>query len=96
MNPKLQEIKQRCGNDQQRYAMEVQKLYQEEHVNPMGGCLWSLLPLPIMIALYNIIRRPVINFTLINMSRPDALNNLEIIREKAHRFGLSDQWSGCL
>ncbi len=87
MNPKLQEIKQRCGNDQQRYAMEVQKLYQEEHVNPMGGCLWSLLPLPIMIALYNIIRRPVINFMLINMSRPDALNNLEIIREKLTALG---------
>ena len=28
MNPKLQEIKKRCGKDQQKYAMEVQKLYQ--------------------------------------------------------------------
>ncbi len=87
MNPKLQEIKKRCGNDQQRYALEVQKLYQEEHVNPMGGCLWSLLPLPILIALYSIIRRPVVNFMLINMSHADAVSNLELIREKLRALG---------
>lgn len=87
MNPKLQEIKRRCGNDQERYAMEVQKLYQEEHVNPMGGCLWSLLPLPILIALYGIIRRPVINFMFINMSRPKAVECLELIREKLTEIG---------
>ncbi len=87
MNPKMQEIKKRCGNNQEKYALEIQKLYQEEHVNPMGGCLWSLLPLPILLALYNVIRRPVINFMLINMSRPDALETLEVIREKLTALG---------
>lgn len=87
MNPKMQEIKKRCGNNQEKYALEIQKLYQEEHVNPMGGCLWSLLPLPILIALYGIIRRPVINFMLINQYRPKALENLEIIREKLTELG---------
>lgn len=37
---------------------EMQKLYAEEGVNPMSGCLWSFLPLPILIALYSIIRQP--------------------------------------
>ncbi|MCI5842076.1 MAG: YidC/Oxa1 family membrane protein insertase [Clostridiales bacterium] len=87
MNPKMQEIKKRCGNNQEKYALEIQKLYQEEHVNPMGGCLWSLLPLPILIALYGIIRRPVINFMLINQHRPKALENLEIIRERLTDLG---------
>lgn len=87
MNPKMQEIKRRCGNNQEKYAMEVQKLYQEEHVNPMGGCLWSMLPLPILIALYGIIRRPVINFMFINMSRPKALENLELVRAKLEALG---------
>ncbi len=81
MNPKMQEIKKRCGNDQERYALEVQKLYQEEHVNPMGGCLWSFLPLPILIALYGIIRRPVLNFMLINMPRGQALEKVEILKQ---------------
>ena len=87
MNPKLQEIKKRCGNDQERYATEIQKLYAEEHVNPMGGCLWSLLPLPILIALYNIIRRPIINFMFINMSRPKAVENLELVRTTLQDLG---------
>lgn len=87
MNPKLQEIKKRCGKDQEKYAMEVQKLYREEHVNPMGGCLWSFLPLPILIALYGIIRRPVINFMLINESRPKALEHLELIRQTLTDLG---------
>lgn len=87
MNPKLQEIKKRCGKDQEKYAMEVQKLYREEHVNPMGGCLWSFLPLPILIALYGIIRRPVINFMLINEARPKALEHLELIRQTLTDLG---------
>lgn len=81
MNPKLQEIKKRCGNDQEKYALEVQKLYQEEHVNPMSGCLWSLIPLPILIALYGIIRRPVLNFMLISMHRPAALEKVETLKQ---------------
>ena len=87
MNPKMQEIKKRCGNNQEKYALEIQKLYQEEHVNPMGGCLWSMLPLPILIALYGIIRRPIINFMLINQHRPKALENLEIIRDRLTDLG---------
>ena len=60
--------------------MEIQKLYQSEHVNPLGGCLWSFLPLPILIALYGIIRRPVLNFMLINMARPEALEKVEALK----------------
>lgn len=35
------------------------KLYQEAGVNPMGGCLPMLIQFPILIALYNIIRKPI-------------------------------------
>lgn len=87
MNPKMQEIKKRCGNNQEKYALEVQKLYQEEHVNPMGGCLWSFLPVPILIALYGIIRRPVLNFMLINMHRPIALEKLAVLKEALISLG---------
>ena len=37
----------------------MQKLYREEGVNPMSGCLWSLIPFPILIALYSVIRQPM-------------------------------------
>ena len=59
MTPRLKELEKKFGNDQQRYQQEMQKLYKEEGVNPMSGCLWSLIPFPILIALYRAIRFPL-------------------------------------
>ena len=59
MTPRLKELEKKYGNDQQRYQQEMAKLYKEEGVNPMSGCLWSLLPFPILIALYSAIRYPL-------------------------------------
>ncbi len=54
----LKEIQKRCGNDKDRYNREVQKFYAENKVSPTGGCLWSFIPLLILMPLYAIIRRP--------------------------------------
>ena len=42
-----------------KYQEEVAKLYKEAKINPMSGCLWSLIPFPILIALYSVIRQPL-------------------------------------
>lgn len=62
MNGKLQEIQKKYANNQVKQAEEMQKLYAEEGINPMSGCLWSFLPLPILMALYSIIRQPITHF----------------------------------
>ena len=59
LTPKLKEIEKKHGANRQKYNEEVQRLYREEKVNPMSGCLWSLLPYPILIALYEAIRYPI-------------------------------------
>lgn len=59
LSGKMQQLQKQYGKDRERYNQEVQKLYAREKVNPMGGCLWSLLPLAILIPLYWIIREPV-------------------------------------
>ncbi len=59
LQPKIQELQRRHEGNQQKLNAEMQKLYQEEGVNPMSGCLWSLIPFPILIALYSVIRRPI-------------------------------------
>lgn len=59
LSGKLDQLKKQYGKDQQRYNLEVQKLYEREKVNPMGGCLWSFLPLLILLPLYAIIREPL-------------------------------------
>ena len=59
MSGKVKEIQTRYANNKERQQQEIADLYAREGVNPMSGCLWSFLPLPIMIALYNIIRYPL-------------------------------------
>ncbi|MCK3655198.1 membrane protein insertase YidC [Pasteurellaceae bacterium Macca] len=52
LQPKITEMRERFGDDRQRMSQEMMKLYKEEKVNPMGGCLPILLQMPIFIALY--------------------------------------------
>lgn len=60
LNAELQKLQKQYGKDRDRLNEETQKLYQREGVNPMSGCLWSFLPLPILMGLYYIIRRPML------------------------------------
>lgn len=52
LQPKIQEMRERFGEDRQRMSQEMMKLYKDEKVNPLGGCLPILLQMPIFIALY--------------------------------------------
>ena len=66
MSGRMQEIQKKYANNQAKMSEEMQKLYAEEGVNPMSGCLWSFLPLPILIALYSIIRQPITHFMMLS------------------------------
>lgn len=59
LQPEMQEIQRRHEGNPQKLNQEMQKLYQEAGANPMSGCLWSLIPFPILIALYSVIRQPL-------------------------------------
>ena len=62
LSGKQAELQKQYANNKQKYQEELAKLYQEEGVNPMGGCLWSLLPMFIIFPLYSIIYRPITHF----------------------------------
>lgn len=62
LSSKQAELQKQYAKNQQKYQEELAKLYQEEGINPMGGCLWSFLPMFVLIPLYSIIRQPVIYF----------------------------------
>lgn len=59
LQPQLKELEKKYRDDQQKYQLEMMKLYKENGVSPMSGCLWSLIPFPILIALYGVIREPL-------------------------------------
>ena len=53
--PKMQQLKERYGDDRQRMQKAMMELYQKEKVNPMAGCLPILVQMPVFIALYWVI-----------------------------------------
>ena len=55
LQPKMKAVQERYKDDKQRQQQEVMKLYKEEKVNPLAGCLPILLQIPIMFALYKVL-----------------------------------------
>lgn len=72
MSGKMQEIKKKYANNPAKQQEETQKLYTEQGVNPMSGCLWSILPMFFLIALYAIIRQPITHFMMLDSSVVDS------------------------
>lgn len=56
LQPKLMEIQQKYADDPQRQAEEMQKFYSENKFNPLGGCLPLLIQMPILLALFTLLR----------------------------------------
>ena len=59
VQPLIQDIQKRYANDTQKQNEMLQKLYQEEGISMGGGCLWSMVPLFILIPLFTVIREPL-------------------------------------
>ena len=53
--PKVQELRERFGDDKQRQQQEMMQLYRAEKVNPAAGCLPILLQIPVFFALYKVL-----------------------------------------
>ncbi len=52
LQPKMEALKQRYGDDKQGFTKAMMELYRQEKVNPMSGCLPILIQIPVFIALY--------------------------------------------
>ena len=52
LQPRLAAIKQRFGDDKQKYQQAMMEMYKKEKINPLGGCLPILIQIPVFIALY--------------------------------------------
>jgi YidC/Oxa1 family membrane protein insertase len=59
IQPMMQELKERIGDDKQKMSTELMKLYKKEKVNPLGGCLPILVQMPVFISLYWVLMESV-------------------------------------
>ena len=76
LSKKQQELQKQYANNQKKYQEELAKLYQEENVNPASGCLWSFLPLLILMPLYSIVYRPITHFMGLSQEAMDTLTGV--------------------
>jgi YidC/Oxa1 family membrane protein insertase len=59
VQPRIEALKERYGDDKQQFQIAMMELYKKEKINPVGGCLPMLLPIPIFIALYDLLLESV-------------------------------------
>ncbi len=83
--PRLQTLKERYGDDRQKLHEGMMKIYQEEKINPMGGCLPILVQIPVFIALYWVLmgavelRQAPFALWIHDLSKPDPFYVLPVI-----------------
>jgi YidC/Oxa1 family membrane protein insertase len=83
--PRLQALKERYGDDRQKLHEGMMKIYQEEKINPMGGCLPILVQIPVFIALYWVLmgavelRQAPFALWIQDLSKPDPYYVLPVI-----------------
>jgi len=58
VQPKIKALQEKYKNDKEKQQEEMMKFYQENKVNPFGGCLPLVLQMPIFIALYQVLGSP--------------------------------------
>jgi YidC/Oxa1 family membrane protein insertase len=82
--PLLKETQDRYKNDPERLQREMMRLYKEHKVNPLGGCLPMLLPMPVLLALFFVFANTIafrgVPFLWIpDLSRSDPFHVIPII-----------------
>ena len=60
LTPRMQDIQRRYADDPNRQNQAIQELYKEEGVSMGGGCLWSFVPMLLLIPLYTVVRQPIV------------------------------------
>ena len=78
MQPRIQDIQKRYASDPQKQNEAMQKLYQEEGISMYTGCLWSFVPLLVLLPLFTIIRNPIVY--ILGESEAVANQIIEIIK----------------
>ena len=84
VQPKMKEIQERFKDDKQRQQQEIMKLYKDEKVNPLAGCLPMLIQIPVFFALYKVLvlaidmrHKPFIGW-INDLSAPDPAHILNL------------------
>lgn len=82
VQPRMKALQEKYKDDRQRQSEELMKLYREEGINPLGGCLPLLLQFPVLVGLFYALRSSIglrhAHFVswIDDLSQPDLLFTL--------------------
>ncbi len=85
VQPRIESLKERYGEDKQKFNMAMMELYKKEKINPMGGCLPILVQIPVFISLYWVLlesvelRHAPWILWITNLSAPDPFFVLPVL-----------------
>ena len=85
LQPKMKALQERYKDDKPRQQQEIMKLYKDEKVNPLAGCLPTLLQIPILYALYKVLmlsiemRHQPLVLWVKDLSAPDPANLVNLV-----------------
>lgn len=84
LQPRIQQLKERYGDDRQKFGQAMMDIYKKEKVNPLGGCLPILVQIPIFISLYWVLLesvelRQAAFLWVPDLSRPDPFFILPVL-----------------
>jgi YidC/Oxa1 family membrane protein insertase len=60
VQPKMKELQKKYAGDKEELNKQMMALYKEENFNPMRGCLPMLIQMPILLGLFQLLRRPTV------------------------------------
>ena len=95
MQPRIEALKERYGEDRQKMNQAMLELYQKEKINPLGGCLPMLVQIPVFFALYWVLlesvelRQAPFILWIQNLSAPDPYFVLPVLNGLAM---IATQW----
>lgn len=73
IKPKLDKLKEKCGDDKKKYSVAMQELYQKENVSMSGGCLPMIFRLVFLMSIYYLIISPISYLTTVDAASITAV-----------------------
>lgn len=79
VQPIIAELQKKYANDQQKLQQEMMKVYRENNISMSGGCLPLLIQMPILFALYSVIRRPLTYIKGVDFAAETVAENVKLV-----------------
>lgn len=81
LQPKVEEVREKYKDNKEEQAKALMELYKSEQVNPFSSCLPLLIQLPVLLALYNVLRRSITDPEMLQslyafVPQPEILSNM--------------------